>query len=63
MDDIMKTLTQKAKRYGASEFGISKTINERFYVLYENNSKQDKHTLIITINKKEPPGERGIVKY
>ena len=36
MDDILKTLTNKAKKYGASEFGLSRTKNKRFYVIYNN---------------------------
>ena len=36
MDDILKTLTNKAKKYGASEFGLSRTKNKRFYMIKNN---------------------------
>lgn len=34
--DILKKLELKAKRLGATEFGLSKTKLKRFYVIYNN---------------------------
>ncbi len=36
MDDIMQKLHKKTIKYGASEFGLSRTKNKRFYVIYDN---------------------------
>ena len=35
MNNILKELDKKAKNLGASEFGISKAKNKRFYVVYD----------------------------
>ena len=32
----MEKLNKNAKRFGASEFGLSRTKNKRFYVIYDN---------------------------
>ena len=32
----MEKLNKKAKKYGVSEFGLSRTKNKRFYVIYDN---------------------------
>ena len=36
MDDIMEKLNKKAQRFGATSFGLSRTKNKRFYVIYDN---------------------------
>ena len=36
MNNILKELDKKAKKLGATEFGISKAKNKRFYVVYDN---------------------------
>ena len=35
MNNILKELDKKAKKLGATEFGLSKTKNKRFYVVYD----------------------------
>ena len=35
MNNILKELDQKSKKLGATEFGISKVKNKRFYVVYD----------------------------
>jgi hypothetical protein len=35
MNNILKELDKKAKKLGATEFGISKAKNKRFYVVYD----------------------------
>jgi len=35
MNNILKELDKKAKNLGATEFGISKAKNKRFYVVYD----------------------------
>jgi hypothetical protein len=36
MNNILKELDKKAKKLNASEFGISKAKNKRFFVVYDN---------------------------
>ena len=36
MDDIIEELNKKAQRLGATSFGLSRTKNKRFYVIYDN---------------------------
>ena len=35
MNNILKELDRKSKKLGATEFGISKAKNKRFYVVYD----------------------------
>ena len=50
MDDIMQTLHKKALKYGASDFGFSRTKHKRFYVIYDNKrinfGAKEGHTFI-----------------